>query len=211
MEEEGEEEAQRNYCRRMISHLKKQHPDSSEKRETGKRRKEPREERLKRQTTLSGRQAGVQIGHGTADHSVCILPVPEPATREGALTSPSLPVQGPPVQLVPPQLISLLRHKTFKEEMKRAVEVELHDPAVCSMCEQKQASVALSTFIRRKKTQLDVQTLEERLNTKLMLQRQFEPIGGVCAQPSKVLQCPSQDLGGITRERYAGHSNLELP
>uniref|UniRef100_UPI003AAE66B9 uncharacterized protein isoform X2 n=1 Tax=Centroberyx gerrardi TaxID=166262 RepID=UPI003AAE66B9 len=48
-----------------------------------------------------------------------------------------------------------------------AVEVELHDPAVCDVCEQKQASLALNTFIRRKKTQLEVQTLEDRLNTQL--------------------------------------------
>lgn len=46
----------------------------------------------------------------------------------------------------------------------KAAEVELHDPAACCECEQEQACVALKGFIRRKKTQLQFQTLNERLN-----------------------------------------------
>lgn len=46
----------------------------------------------------------------------------------------------------------------------KAAEVELHDPAACCECEQEQACVALKGFIRRKKTQLQFQTLKERLN-----------------------------------------------
>lgn len=45
--------------------------------------------------------------------------------------------------------------------------MELHDPAVCSACEQEQASLALNSFIRRKKTQLQFHTLKGRLNTHL--------------------------------------------
>lgn len=46
----------------------------------------------------------------------------------------------------------------------KAAEVELHDPAACCECEQEQACVALKGFIRRKKTQLQFQTLNKRLN-----------------------------------------------
>lgn len=98
--------------------------------------------------------------------------------------------QGP----VPPQIIAMLRLKTFREQMRRAAEVELHDPAVCSVCQQQQASLALKTFIRRKKTQLQFQTLKGRLNTHLRLDT-FEGVG---AKSPKALRCPSLDLGGTT-------------
>lgn len=49
----------------------------------------------------------------------------------------------------------------------QAAEVELHDPAVCGVCEQEQASLALKSFIRRKTTQLRYQSLKARLNTHL--------------------------------------------
>ncbi|XP_060936223.1 uncharacterized protein LOC133012263 [Limanda limanda] len=101
--------------------------------------------------------------------------------------------QGPEVRSVPLQLLSTLRLRTFEADAKRVrrrdlrvthssqcncrapshpcslvdlwQEVELHDPAVCSACEQEQASLALKTFIWRKKTQLHMQTLKGRLNT----------------------------------------------
>ena len=49
----------------------------------------------------------------------------------------------------------------------QAAEVELHDPAVCCVCEKEQASLALKSFIRRKTTQLRYQSLKARLNTHL--------------------------------------------
>lgn len=49
----------------------------------------------------------------------------------------------------------------------KADKVELHDPAACCECEQEQACVALNGFIRRKKTQLQFQTLAMRLNIHL--------------------------------------------
>ncbi|XP_029368911.1 uncharacterized protein LOC115050235 [Echeneis naucrates] len=72
---------------------------------------------------------------------------------------------GPEPRPVPPQLLSVLRLKTVQEHMRRAAEVELHDPAVCSMCEQQQAFLALRSFIWRKKTQLQLPLLMARQNT----------------------------------------------
>ncbi|XP_028975160.2 uncharacterized protein LOC105024396 isoform X4 [Esox lucius] len=68
---------------------------------------------------------------------------------------------------VPPQLISVLKLKSFTKEMTRAVNTELHDPTVCHGCIQQQAALSLDTFIRSKTTQLDATTLEERLQTLL--------------------------------------------
>ncbi|XP_008285652.1 uncharacterized protein C8orf48 [Stegastes partitus] len=101
------------------------------------------EENRRRQ---SPRAAGGSDGTGSRDPS-------EP---------PPVPTEPSPVPL---QLIAMLRIKTLKERMRRAAEVELHDPEACSACQQQQASLALKTFIRRKKTQLQFQTLTDRLNT----------------------------------------------
>ncbi|XP_045573866.1 uncharacterized protein isoform X2 [Salmo salar] len=68
---------------------------------------------------------------------------------------------------VPLQLISALKMKTFTEEMRRAMDTELHDPSVCGVCVQQQAALSLNTFIRRKTTQLDTNTLEDKLHTHL--------------------------------------------
>ncbi|XP_074504138.1 uncharacterized protein LOC141775085 isoform X2 [Sebastes fasciatus] len=104
-------------------------------------------------------------------------------------------VAGPEVQSVPPQLISMLRLKTFKEEMRRAAEVELHDPAVCSVCEQEQASLALKSFIRRKKTQLRFQALKGRLNTHLNCGEECTRRGSL----GKISQSPSMLRTGFGR------------
>ncbi|XP_029297045.1 uncharacterized protein LOC115014387 [Cottoperca gobio] len=175
MEEEGEA-----LCRRMICRVrnKQQQPCFSEeerRRHKGARRGEK---------TACERQ--VVSGHESRDHRERNLP--DCTTRQGDQTSPNyLMCQGPEIQTVPPQLISMLRLKTFKEDMRRAAEVELHDPAVCNVCEQEQASLALKSFIWRKKTQLQFQTLKGRLNTHLSY--------GECAKSPKALQCPSLDFG----------------
>ncbi|XP_059201832.1 uncharacterized protein LOC131981525 [Centropristis striata] len=157
--EEEEEEAVRNYCRRMIPRVRDKHLCSSSEEES-RRHKGARE----RQRTHCERQ--VVAGDVFRHHRECNLPLPDCTTGEkGDQTSPNLICQGPEVHTVPPQLILMLRLKTFKEEMKRAAEVELHDPAVCSVCEQEQASLALRSFIWRKKTQLRFQTVTQTKHT----------------------------------------------
>ncbi|KAI9513688.1 hypothetical protein NQZ68_040416 [Dissostichus eleginoides] len=117
----------------------------------------------------------------------CNLPLPECRGRDR--TSPKyLKSQGPEVHTVPPQLLSMLRLKTVKEDMRR-VRLQrwssmIRLPAVC---EQERADLALRSFIVRKKTQLKLQTLKGRLNTHLSY--------GECAMSPKALQCPSLDLG----------------
>lgn len=69
----------------------------------------------------------------------------------------------------------------------KAGEVELHDPAACCECEQEQARVALTAFIRRKKTQLQFQTLEARLN--MLLGHQ---VSGFHAQLTASVSCHSE-------------------
>ncbi|CDR01031.1 unnamed protein product, partial [Oncorhynchus mykiss] len=79
---------------------------------------------------------------------------------------------------VPIQLISALKMKTFTEEMRRAMDTELHDPSVCGVCVQQQAALSLNTFIRRKTTQLDNNILEDKLHTHLCnrVQHTFTPL-----------------------------------
>lgn len=188
--EAEEEEALRNHCRKMISRVRnkeQQHLQSSE----GERRTRTRRRRR------TDRETQVVAGDEFGDHRECNLPLPDCTPQETDQTSPNLMCQGPEVQTVPPQLISMLRLKTFKEEMRRAAEVELHDPAVCNVCEQEQASLALKSFIRRKKTQLQFQTLKGRLNTHPSLWR-------VSASGEFGSQSPSMPLTGFREELLGG-------
>ncbi|KAK5865101.1 hypothetical protein PBY51_016292 [Eleginops maclovinus] len=170
---EEEEQAGEALCRRMVSRVrnKQQHPQLSA-------------EQRGRDKGACWRQ--VVSADEYKDDGECNLPLP--GSRGRNLTSPKYLInQGPEVHAVPPQLLSMLRLKTFKEDMRQAAELELHDPAVCRVCEQERASLALRSFIRRKKTQLQLQTLKGRLNTHLSY--------GGCAMSPKALQCPSLDLG----------------
>lgn len=158
--EEKEEEALRQHCRRMIVLVrsKQQQLESSEEERRGHQHKGARG----RESTGAGGQVA---SDELRDRRECKLALPDRTKRVRDQTSLNIKCQGLEEQPVPPQLILMLRLKTFMENMRRAAEVELHDPAVCRMCEQEQASLALKSFIRRKKTQLQFQTLKGRLNT----------------------------------------------
>ncbi|KAG7517704.1 hypothetical protein JOB18_014511 [Solea senegalensis] len=142
--EDREEEALGRCCRVMVSRVrhKQQQQQQLQNSEVSRNNKE-----------AGGRRQRSEGG----DDRVCNLPERQPSL--------GLKCQGPQVQTVPLQLISTLRLKTLKEEMRRAADMELHEPSLCSMCEQQQASLALRSFIWRKKTQLQLQTLTGRLNT----------------------------------------------
>lgn len=127
-----EEEALRSYCRRMISLVHRKHVETSgqEERKREKRR-EPKGERggvsRSRPTELKERRRGearrvVGVKDRPSDHRHHDLPVSElweRYEREGDTTSPNpMRSQGPAAQLVPPQLIALLKRKTFEEEMR---------------------------------------------------------------------------------------------
>ncbi|XP_074504137.1 uncharacterized protein LOC141775085 isoform X1 [Sebastes fasciatus] len=182
--EKEEEEA----LRRLISRVrnKQQHLQSSEE----ERSRHEHKGATWREWTGCEREV-VAGGDEFRDQRECNLPL----SRETDQTSPNLTCQGPEVQSVPPQLISMLRLKTFKEEMRRAAEVELHDPAVCSVCEQEQASLALKSFIRRKKTQLRFQALKGRLNTHLNCGEECTRRGSL----GKISQSPSMLRTGFGR------------
>ncbi|XP_039975049.1 uncharacterized protein LOC120784949 [Xiphias gladius] len=156
-----EEDALRSYCRKMIDRVrnKQQHFQSSGEEERTDRHKGCR----------GGAKPGKQLvaGDELIDYTECNLPLLDCAKRGRHQPSLSLICQGPEVEAVPLQLISMLRLKTFKEELRRAAEVEDHDPAACGVCEQEQAFLALKRFIWKKKTQLQFQTLKGRLNTYL--------------------------------------------
>ncbi|KAI1898898.1 hypothetical protein AGOR_G00077140 [Albula goreensis] len=68
---------------------------------------------------------------------------------------------------VPKQFISVLRLKSFTEEMKQAAGTELHEPSHCRACQEKQAKLAQDTFIRRKKSQLESWLLKDRVQAHL--------------------------------------------
>lgn len=178
-----EEEALRNYCRTMISRVRN-------------KRQSPRSTNMEEPKGATGPKLRDKLHQRTEGVTSRVL------ERNIDPASPHVG-QGPAVPHAPFQLVTMLRIKTL-EEMRRAAEVELHGPTVCSVCAQEQASLALKTFIRRKKTQLQIQALKCRLNTRLGL----DTLGGVGAESLKALQCPSLDLRGATWQRYAGHSNL---
>ncbi|XP_076747425.1 uncharacterized protein LOC143421553 [Maylandia zebra] len=179
-----EEEALRNYCRTMISRVRNKRQCPREHKHGGAKGSNWPE--TERQVASAHRGSNLHVLERNID----------PASPHVG--------QGPAVPHAPFQLVTMLRIKTLKEEMRRVAEVELHGPAVCSVCAQEQASLALKTFIRRKKTQLQIQALKSRLNTRLGL----DTLGGVGTESLKALQCPSLDLRGTTWQRYAGHSNL---
>lgn len=104
-----EDEALRNYCRRMISLIrsKQQHLGSSE----WDRRRHKNQGTGRRENTECERQ--VVVGDELRDLRGW-------TERDGDQTSLSLkPRRGPEAQPVPAQLISMLRLKTFEEDMKR--------------------------------------------------------------------------------------------
>ncbi|XP_035017274.1 uncharacterized protein LOC118112234 [Hippoglossus stenolepis] len=164
---EEEEEARASYCREMIRRVRLQ-----QQQQLGSPGEEEEEEEENRRDGHAGghrrRGGGRQVvvaGGEMADYTQSNLPLLDGTKRHRQQPSLGLVCQGPEVRSVPLQLISMLRLQTFKADARRAAEVELHDPAVCSACEQEQASLALTTFIWRKKTQLHMQTLKGRLNT----------------------------------------------
>ncbi|XP_042349877.1 uncharacterized protein LOC121948526 [Plectropomus leopardus] len=178
-----EEEALKNYCRRMISRAqnKQQHLQSSEE---DRRRQTYRGARRR-----TDRERHVKAGDELRDDGDSTVPLPDYTPRDHQ-TPPCLTRQGPEVQPVPLQLLSMLRLKTLNEDMRRAAEVELHDPAVCSECVEEKASLALRSFIRRK-TQLQFPTLKGRLNTHLSC--------GECAQWGSLCKSAPMPLTGFGR------------
>ncbi|XP_034740304.1 uncharacterized protein LOC117952266 [Etheostoma cragini] len=150
------------------------------------------------------RRTGVVAGDEFRDLRECNVDLPFPYST----SSPNLICQGPEDLAVPPRLLLMLKLKTFNEKMKRAAEVELHDPAVCCVCERQQASLALESFIRRKKTQLQFQALKGRLNTHLSYRECAR--WGSLGEISQSLLMPTTGFGRNNLV-CAGHSNLGLP
>ncbi|XP_018530970.1 uncharacterized protein LOC108882768 [Lates calcarifer] len=187
-----EEEAMRSYCREMIFRVRNKQQHLQPPREEERRGHKHRGRQGGRERTETRRK--VVAEDEWRNYRERNVPLPDCTERERQQPSLNLRCQGPDVQPVPPQVISMLRLKTFKEEMRRATEVALHDPAVCSMCEQEQASLALKSFIWRKKTQLQFQTLKGRLNTH-MDQGDCTSLGSWC----KMSQSPPMPLAGFGR------------
>ncbi|KAA8588508.1 hypothetical protein FQN60_009853 [Etheostoma spectabile] len=150
-EEEEEEEALQNHCRRMISRVRnKRHPRSSSS-ERGRHAQH-------RGANGRERRTGVVAGDHFRDLRECNVDLPFPYST----SSPNLICQGPEDLAAPPLLLLMLKLKTFNEKVKRRRSSTTPQSAVC---ERLQASLALESFIRRKKTQLQFQALKGRLNT----------------------------------------------
>ncbi|KAL0973785.1 hypothetical protein UPYG_G00211140 [Umbra pygmaea] len=127
------------YCRQMIKHVyRKERPEASKETWMTREQPPPGERRLK----MGLRRQCVSV-----------------EAKGSEKRTPSEPV--------PLQFISALKLKSFREEMKRAVNAELHHPGQCERCLQQQATLSLNTFIRRKTTQLDAGTLEAKLQVHL--------------------------------------------
>ncbi|KAI4873458.1 hypothetical protein NFI96_027309 [Prochilodus magdalenae] len=84
--------------------------------------------------------------------------------RKCASIKPAQPIGD---QSVPVQFICTLRLKTFREEMRKGAEQDFHEPSCCRACLAKQADLAMSSFIRKKKNQLEAQLLEEKIQSHL--------------------------------------------
>ncbi|KAF3693660.1 hypothetical protein EXN66_Car009336 [Channa argus] len=185
-----EEEALRNYCRVMIGRVRNNLLQKGSS-EMGTRRHKHKKGRG-REGTKPERQ--VVPGDEFRGQTKCILPLRDRNKWGRGETSLGVTCQGLEVQHVPVQLLSMVTLKMFKEDMKRvwqqskhvllctvkifyictscvlyiwwqAAEVKLHDPSACVVCQEENASLALKTFIWRKKTQLQFQTLKAGLNT----------------------------------------------
>lgn len=165
-------EALKSYCCRMISVVHRhKHPDASEEMERRRKSKRDKHSNLRggkkrefisRNKQKEGRESerlGRENGCFHTEHMV----EERRRKRERTLQLP----EDSTCQPVPIQLISVLKLKSFTEEMRRAAETEIHNPSECGECVRQQATLALDTFIRRKRTQLDSLTLEDRLQTHL--------------------------------------------
>ncbi|KAJ8254861.1 hypothetical protein GJAV_G00198150 [Gymnothorax javanicus] len=76
----------------------------------------------------------------------------------------SLQRTSPPAE----QFISVLKLKTFSQEMKKAVGTELHQPSRCVPCREVLAQLAEDAFVRRKKSHLESRLLQDKLQAHLL-------------------------------------------
>lgn len=107
-----EEEALRNYCSTMIARVQ-----SKEQQAGGGEERRERRHRGGRERTAPGRQsvAGDELRH----HRGSSLPLPDCTHWDRHQSSPRPKCQGPEVQPVPVQLMSMLRLKAVQEKMRR--------------------------------------------------------------------------------------------
>ncbi|XP_041712647.1 uncharacterized protein LOC121545843 [Coregonus clupeaformis] len=179
-----ENEALEIYCRRMITQVNNQlNPETEGERGRRKSQEErgeegeraaPRGRRRQELQSETCRRMIIQVHRKQNTETTAASERRERQKEKRGcedLAGEPRPAAQPQPQLqpehVPLQLISALKMKSFTEEMRRAMDTELHDPSVCGVCVQQQAALSLNTFIRRKTTQLDANTLEDRLHTHL--------------------------------------------
>ncbi|KAG5263707.1 hypothetical protein AALO_G00267730 [Alosa alosa] len=105
---------------------------------------------------------------------------------------------------VPQQLLNLIRMKAFREKLKTAPEMELHDPQHCRSCQVKQAELARDDFIRRKTTQLLSPLLEEKIQSHFLNRNSICLIGEVLRD----LPRPSDDPGLVWKALKAREVEL---
>ncbi|XP_061089602.1 uncharacterized protein C8orf48 homolog [Conger conger] len=123
---------------------------------------------------------------------------PAHRTQPGRHTEPC-PETGQLVadRLVPKQLISVLRMKSFTEEMKKAIETELHQPSHCGPCRENLARLAQDTFIRRKRSQLECGLLEDKLQAHLYEKDAICLVGELLSDIPKISDDPSEIWRGL--------------
>ncbi|XP_018415573.1 PREDICTED: uncharacterized protein C8orf48 homolog [Nanorana parkeri] len=73
------------------------------------------------------------------------------------------PAERHPSCCIPSMIINRLQMQSFKETMKQVIQSEMHDPSLCPDCIQKQAELAQSHFVRMRKTKLQADLMNLKL------------------------------------------------
>lgn len=107
----------RSYCREMIFRVRNKQQHLQPPREEERRGHKHRGRQGGRERTETRRK--VVAEDEWRNYRERNVPLPDCTERERQQPSLNLRCQGPDVQPVPPQVISMLRLKTFKEEMRR--------------------------------------------------------------------------------------------
>uniref|UniRef100_A0A8C5S6A9 Uncharacterized protein n=1 Tax=Laticauda laticaudata TaxID=8630 RepID=A0A8C5S6A9_LATLA len=93
--------------------------------------------------------------------------------------------------VVPSELVNRLHLKSLKEMMKKLAENEMHQPLQCPFCTKKRAEFAKVEFLRRKKTILDNNLLQEKLEDYMYTKDSLTLIGEIHKNLPKLSEDPS--------------------
>ncbi|XP_075040496.1 uncharacterized protein C8orf48 homolog [Mixophyes fleayi] len=118
--------------------------------------------------------------------------------RRHPATSPRGSTGVHPLCHVPHELMNRLQLQNIKETMKQAMQIEMHEPASCPDCRNRQAELALYQFVRMRKTKLETDLLDKKIEEYTYSQNLVTCIGEI----HQSLPKPSDESSTIWQRLY---------